>query len=213
MSQPNGMFTFDNSALVLIDLQPQMFDAVNSEVPADVIDLNARFLIRVAKLFEMPIVLSSVGVEIGKNDATRTSITDEMPGYDVLDRHTMNAWEDPAFKALVEQTGRKRLIFSALWTEICLVYPVISAMDDGYQDDDRGGRGRRHLSDRPPHRHRALDCGRSSPEHGTSRGRRAVPATGESDEGVAYGEEILPWYLPQLTKLSRVSPGGGWAAR
>ncbi len=94
MSQPNGMFTFDNSALVLIDLQPQMFDAVNSEVPADVIDLNARFLIRVAKLFEMPIVLSSVGVEIGKNDATRTSITDEMPGYDVLDRHTMNAWED-----------------------------------------------------------------------------------------------------------------------
>ncbi len=34
-----------------------------------------------------------------------------------------------------------------------------------------------------------------------------------SDEGVAYGKEILPWYLPQLNKLSRVSPGGAWAAR
>ena len=212
MNQPKGMFTFDNSALVLIDLQPQMFDAVNSEVPADVIDLNARFLIRVAKLFDMPIVLSSVGVEIGKNDPTRTSITDEMPGYDVLDRHTMNAWEDPAFKALVEQTGRKRLIFSALWTEICLVYPVISAMDDGYQAmivvDAAGGTSQ--------------IAHQTAIERSTASG--AAPSTARaaadelfrdwrSDQGIAYGKEILPWYLPQLNKLSRVAPGGVWVAR
>ena len=212
MGQPRGMFTFDNSALVLVDLQPQMFDAVNSEVSADVIDLNARFLIRVARLFGMPIVLSSVGVEIGKNDPTRTSITGEMPGYDVLDRHTMNAWEDPAFKALVEQTGRRRLIFSALWTEICLVYPVISAMEDGYDVmivvDAAGG------TSQVAHR--------TAIERSTAAG--AAPSTARaaadelfrdwrSDQGIAYGKEILPWYLPQLNELSAATPNAVWAAR
>lgn len=211
MSQPSGMFTVENSALVMIDYQPQMFDAVRSEISAEAIDLNARFLIRVAKLFEMPIVLSSVGVEIGKNDPTRTSISDEMPGYDILDRHTMNAWEDPAFKQLVEDTGRKRLIFGALWTEICLVYPVISAMDEGYDAmivvDAAGG------TSQVAHR-TAID-------RSTAAGAAPSTARAAADElfrdwrspqGKAYGEEILPWYLPQLKELSAASPDAVWAA-
>jgi nicotinamidase-related amidase len=70
---------------------------------------------------------------MGVNGPTRPAILEELPGINVIDRSSMNAWEDAAFRASVERTGRKRLIIGALWTEICLVYPAISAMKDGYE--------------------------------------------------------------------------------
>ncbi len=105
---------------------------MRSETGAEMIDLNVRLLIKAAKAFNMPIVLSTVGVEMGVNQPTRQSILDELPGIQVIDRSSMNAWEDKAFLAAVEKTGRKRLIFGALYTEICLAFPVIEAMKDGY---------------------------------------------------------------------------------
>ena len=44
----------------------------------------------------------------------------------------MNAWDDTAFRAAVEKAGKKRLVFGALYTEICLAFPVVDAMRDGY---------------------------------------------------------------------------------
>ena len=132
MSKSQSVFTYEDTALVLIDYQKEMFDMVRSETPADLIDLNVRLLIKAAKAFNMPIVLSTVGVEMGVNGPTRQSILDELPGIDVIDRSSMNAWEDEAFHAAVKKTGRKRLIFGALYTEICLAYPVIEAMQEGY---------------------------------------------------------------------------------
>ena len=132
MSKSQSVFTYEDTALVLIDYQKEMFDMVRSETPADLIDLNVRLLIKAAKAFNMPIVLSTVGVEMGVNGPTRQSILDELPGIDVIDRSSMNAWEDAVFHAEVKKTGRKRLIFGALYTEICLAYPVIEAMQEGY---------------------------------------------------------------------------------
>jgi nicotinamidase-related amidase len=51
----------------------------------------------------------------------------------VIDRSSMNAWEDKAFLDAVKKTGRKRLIFGALYTEICLAFPVVDALKDGYE--------------------------------------------------------------------------------
>ena len=127
-----GVWTYEDSALVLIDYQKEMFDTVRSETSADLIDLNVRLLIKAARAFGMPIVLSTVGVEMGVNHPTRQSILDELPGVPVIDRSSMNAWEDKPFVDTVKRTGRKRLIFGALYTEICLAFPVISAMKDGY---------------------------------------------------------------------------------
>jgi isochorismate hydrolase len=45
----------------------------------------------------------------------------------------MDAWEDKAFRAAVDATGKKRLIFAALYTEICLTFPVVDAIRDGYE--------------------------------------------------------------------------------
>jgi hypothetical protein len=71
-------------------------------------------LVKAATAFNMPVVLSTVGVEMGVNGPTRASILSELPGIQVIDRSSMNAWEDHAFHEAVKKTGRKRLIFGAL---------------------------------------------------------------------------------------------------
>ncbi|MEO8367100.1 MAG: isochorismatase family protein [Pseudoxanthomonas sp.] len=48
-----------------------------------------------------------------------------------MDRSTLNAWEDPAFLAAVKATGRRKLVMMALWTEVCLTFPALSALRDG----------------------------------------------------------------------------------
>ena len=133
MSEAKGIWTSEQVALILIDYQKEMFENVRSETAPDEIDLNVRFLIKTAKAFGIPVILSTVGVEMGVNGPTRASIKDELPGIKVIDRSSMNAWEDAPFRAAVEKTGRKKLIFGALYTEICLAYPVIEAMRAGYE--------------------------------------------------------------------------------
>lgn len=132
MTPSQGVWTYEDTALILIDYQKEMFDTVRSETSPELIDLNVRLLIKAAKAFGMPIILSTVGVEMGVNGPTRQSILDELPGVTPIDRSSMNAWEDKAFLDAVKATGKKRLIFGALYTEICLAYPVIEALKDGY---------------------------------------------------------------------------------
>jgi nicotinamidase-related amidase len=132
MSKGQGVWTYQDSALVLIDYQKEMFGNIRSETSADLIDLNVRLLIKAAKAFNVPVVLSTVGVEMGVNGPTRASILAELPGIEVIDRSSMNAWEDSAFRDAVKKTGRKRLIFGALYTEICLAFPIVDALNEGY---------------------------------------------------------------------------------
>ena len=132
MTTSSGVWKHEDAALLLIDYQKEMFDTVRSETPAELIDLNVRLLIKAAKAFDIPVVLSTVGVEMGVNHPTRQSILDELPGIKVIDRSSMNAWEDKPFRDAVKKTGRKRLIFGALYTEICLAFPVVEALTEGY---------------------------------------------------------------------------------
>ena len=132
MPKNQGIWKNDEVALVLIDYQEEMFENIRSETGAELIDLNVRLLIKAAKAFGIPVVLSTVGVEMGVNRPTRKSILNELPGVQVIDRSSMNAWEDEAFRTAVVKTGRKRLIFGALYTEICLAFPVVHALADGY---------------------------------------------------------------------------------
>ena len=132
MTQSQGVWKHEDAALILIDYQKEMFDTVRSETTAELIDLKVRLLIKAAKAFNIPVVLSTVGVEMGVNHPTRQSILDELPGIEIIDRSSMNAWEDKPFREAVKKTGRKRLIFGALYTEICLAFPVVEAIADGY---------------------------------------------------------------------------------
>jgi nicotinamidase-related amidase len=133
MSKQQSVLRYEEAALILIDYQKEMFEQVRSEVPPALIELNVRLLIKVAKAFGMPIVLSTVGVQMGVNGPTRESILAELPDVTVIDRSSMNAWEDHAFRAAIKGSGRKRLVFGALWTEICLAFPVVDALREGYE--------------------------------------------------------------------------------
>src|SRR5271156_5187726 len=109
-----GVWTADQCALVLIDYQNEMFEVIRSETSADLVELNVRLLAKTAKAFSMPIVLSTVGVGYGFNGPTLPSIQSELAEFAPIDRSSMNAFEDAAFRQAVEATGRKRLIIAGL---------------------------------------------------------------------------------------------------
>src|SRR6267378_3703459 len=127
-----GVWTSDDCALLLIDYQKEIFETIRSETSADLVELHVRLLARTAKAFNMPIVLSTVGVGAGFNGPTLPSILAELPGVAVIDRTSMNAFEDRAFSDAVKKTGRKRLIIAGLHTEICLTFASVQALKDGY---------------------------------------------------------------------------------
>ncbi len=133
MTRDLGVWTADDSALVLIDYQQEMFEVIRSETSPDLAELNVRLLARTAKAFDMPIVLSTVGVGYGLNGPTLASILAELEGIEPIDRASMNAFEDDAFREAVEATGRKRLIIGGLHTEICLTFASVQALRDGYE--------------------------------------------------------------------------------
>ena len=147
MNSDLGVWTADDCALVLIDYQPQMFEVIRSETSADLAELHVRLLAKTAKAFDMPIVLSTVGVGYGFNGPTVPSIQAELEDHEPIDRTSMNAFEDEAFREAVAATGKKRLIIGGLHTEICLTFASVQALKDGYDvmyvTDAVGGRSQR----------------------------------------------------------------------
>ncbi|HWF81094.1 MAG TPA: isochorismatase family protein [Streptosporangiaceae bacterium] len=144
MTKDLGVWKAEDTALVLIDFQNEMFEVIRSETDRDTVELNVRLLAKTAKAYGIPIVLSTVGVKLGFNGPTLASIADELPGLEAIDRTSMNTFEDEAFRAAVEATGKKRLIIAGLHTEICLTFATVQALQDGYEvlyvTDAVGGR-------------------------------------------------------------------------
>lgn len=132
-SAQNAVWNHDQVALIIIDYQKEMFDVIRSETQAEMIELNTIYMIRIARALSIPIVLSTVGVELGVNGPTKPSIRAELADLPEIDRDTMDAWEHPRFLQAVKATGRKRLIFGALFTEVCLAFPVVDALKEGYE--------------------------------------------------------------------------------
>src|ERR1700741_1262289 len=144
MTKDLGVWRAEDCALVLIDYQREMFEVIRSETNADMVELHVRLLARTAKAFDMPIVLSTVGVGYGFNGPTLPSIVSELDGIGPIDRLSMKAFEDNVFNDAVKATGRKRLIIGGLHTEICLTFATVQALKDGYDvlypTDAVGGR-------------------------------------------------------------------------
>jgi nicotinamidase-related amidase len=133
MNSDLGVWTHEDCALVLIDYQKEQLESIRSETPTDLIELHVRFLIRTARAFGVPIVLSTVGVAYGFNSPTQPAILAELPDIEPIDRSSMDSFEDQAFREAVAATGRKRLIFGGLQTEVCLAFAVVEALKNGYE--------------------------------------------------------------------------------
>src|SRR5260370_5293225 len=132
MTNELGVWTPYACALVLIDYQKEMFEVTRSETTADLVEMHVRLLARTAKAFDVPIVLTTVGVGAGFNGPTILSILSELDGIEPIDRTSMNAFEDEAFSEAVKATGRKRLIIGGVHTEIFLPFASGQALKEGY---------------------------------------------------------------------------------
>jgi nicotinamidase-related amidase len=118
-----------DSVLVLIDHQPFQFANLHSHDPT-IIANNVVGLAKAAKAFAVPTILTTVVEERG--GYLIQALQDVFPEQKPIDRTFINTWEDRRVVAEVEKTGRKQLVFAALWTEICLAMPAIHAMGEGY---------------------------------------------------------------------------------
>src|ERR1700687_1443685 len=131
MNKELGVWTYEDCALVLIDYQKEMFEVIRSETDAALVELKWRLLAKTANALDIPIVLSTVGVGLGFNGPTLPSILSELEGIEPIDRSSMNAFEDDAFREAVKAPGRERLIIGGLHTEICLTFASVQALKDG----------------------------------------------------------------------------------
>ena len=122
----------DNCVLALIDFQPEQYSTVTTATREE-IDLNVVALCRLAMSYRVPVVLSTVGVDLGVNEETAAVIRDELPGIEEIDRTGVNAWEDPDFRAAIESTGRPKVVIAGLWTEVCLTFPTLDMLAEGYE--------------------------------------------------------------------------------
>ncbi|MBO9542544.1 hydrolase [bacterium] len=93
---------------------------------------NTIGLAKAAKVFKVPTILTTVAAE-SFSGALMPELQAVFPNQKPIDRTSMNAWEDSNLRTAVEKTNRKKLVFAALWTEVCLVFPVISALEAGYE--------------------------------------------------------------------------------
>ena len=126
------LLTPKNSALLVIDYQPSQIAAVRS-MDRDLLLRNMVSTAKVAKLFGVPIVHSTINVKTGRGQPTLPPLAEVLADNPPVDRTTTNAWEDPDFLAAVRATGRRKLILCALWTEICMAFPALDAMREGYE--------------------------------------------------------------------------------
>jgi nicotinamidase-related amidase len=125
------LLTPENSALVVIDYQPSQVQAVKS-MDQELLVRNIVSVARTATTFALPVVLSTVNVANGQGH-TVPELKEVLAESVEIDRTQLNAWEDVEFRQAVEATGRKKLIMTALWTEICLAFPSLDALRGGYE--------------------------------------------------------------------------------
>ena len=125
------LLTPKNAALVVIDYQPSQFAAVRS-MDQDLLLENIVSTVKTARAFDLPIVQSTVNVASGRQQPTVPELAELLEDYPPIDRTTLNSWEDADFLAAVRATGRRKLILCALWTEICMTFPALDALREGY---------------------------------------------------------------------------------
>ena len=125
------LLTGSNAALVVIDYQPSQIQAVTS-IHREVLVDNIVSVARLAWTFDLPVVLSTINVANGQGP-TIPELRAVLSDSGEIDRTAINAWEDVEFRRAVEATGRKKLIMTALWTEVCLAFPSLDVLRDGFE--------------------------------------------------------------------------------
>ncbi|AIP34716.1 isochorismatase family protein [Paraburkholderia xenovorans LB400] len=130
MSNPKlEVLTPANSQIIFIDQQPQMAFGVQS-IDRQVLKNNVVGLARAASVFNIPTTITTVETE-SFSGYTYPELLDVFPGHPLLERTSMNSWDDQKVRDALAQNGRKKVVVSGLWTEVCNNTFALCAMDEG----------------------------------------------------------------------------------
>ena len=127
-------FTADKSVLLLIDHQLGTMQLIKT-LPLEEVRAKTIALAKAARILGLPVVMTS-----SQEDRLQGPLMPELAEIlpEAFDRRVkragiVNAWNDPAFRSAVETTGRRQLIMGGVTTDVCLIYPAISAIEAGYE--------------------------------------------------------------------------------
>ncbi len=126
-----GLLTPDNCVITLIDHQPQMLFGVTNFDRQSIIN-NVLVLAKAAKVFDVPVVLSTVETKSFSGNLW-PQIKAVFPEHVPIERTSMNSWDDKNFVAAIQKSGRKKIVLAGLWTETCVALPTVQALYDGYE--------------------------------------------------------------------------------
>jgi len=117
--------------LIMIDFQSQMAFATHSIDPVQ-LRSNAALVASAAAGFGASTILTTVA-EKSFSGPMFEEVTAPFPGQSLLDRTSMNTWEDQAVINKVNEIGKPRIVLAGLWTSVCIVGPALSALDQGFE--------------------------------------------------------------------------------
>jgi nicotinamidase-related amidase len=126
-----GLITAANSVLVFIDHQPQMAFGVAGGIDRQLLVNNVLMLAKGAKEFGVPVILTTVETE-SFSGAMWPQLLDIFPNQQPIERTGMNSWDTPAFRDAIKATGKKNILLSGLWTEVCITWPTLNMLAEGY---------------------------------------------------------------------------------
>jgi nicotinamidase-related amidase len=126
-----GLLTADNCAVVFIDNQPQMLFGVANNIDRQQLISNTLLLAKGAKLFGVPAILTTVETT-SFSGPMWPQLLDVFPDQEPIERTGMNSWDTEAFREAVRATGKKNIILCGLWTEVCITWPTLNMINEGY---------------------------------------------------------------------------------
>jgi len=125
-----GLITANNCAVVFIDHQPQMMFGVANIDRQQLIN-NVVLLANGAKEFGVPSILTAVETE-SFSGYVWPQLMDVFPGQQPIERSSMNSWDAPKFREAIKATGKKNIVIAGLWTEVCVTWPTLNMLHEGY---------------------------------------------------------------------------------
>ncbi len=120
----------DDCVFAFIDHQPQMAFGVTT-IDRQALKNNVVALAKTAKLFGAPTIVTAVETE-GFSGYTWPELMDVLK-QDPIERSSMNSWDSASFVQAIKASGKKKIVMCALWTEACLLFPTLSAIEAGYE--------------------------------------------------------------------------------
>ncbi|CAM6819344.1 TPA: hydrolase [Enterobacter hormaechei] len=118
-----------NCQIIFIDHQPQMAFGVQS-IDRQVLKNNTVALAKAAKVFNIPTIITTVETESFSGN-TYPDLLDVFPGQDILERTSMNSWDDQKVRDALKANGKKKVVVAGLWTEVCNNSFALCAMLEG----------------------------------------------------------------------------------